>query len=284
MKNNLIKSELNVNNNKVSVIRIGTEEYISLTDLARYADEDEPIQNWMRNKDVISFLGLWEKLNNENFKGVEFDTFKNEAGSNKFKISPQKWIKETNAIGIISKSGNNGGTFAHSDIALEFASWLSPEFKLYLIKEFERLKRNEAYQEKIDWNASRVLSKANYKIHTDAIKNSIVPNLITDIQKKHAYSTEADLLNVALFGMTAKEWKDKNQGLKGNQRDYADIRQLLVLCNLETINATMINDKITQSARLEKLNKIAIDQLKILENDENLTKLKTTEFMKIENK
>lgn len=287
MKNNLIKSELNVNNNKVSVIRIGTEEYISLTDLARYADEDEPrypIQNWMRNKDVISFLGLWEKLNNENFKGVEFDTFKNGAGSNKFKISPQKWIKETNAIGIISKSGNNGGTFAHSDIALEFASWLSPEFKLYLIKEFERLKRNEAYQEKIDWNASRVLSKANYKIHTDAIKNSIVPNLITDIQKKHAYSTEADLLNVALFGMTAKEWKDKNQGLKGNQRDYADIRQLLVLCNLETINATMINDKITQSARLEKLNKIAIDQLKILENDENLTKLKTTEFMKIENK
>lgn len=287
MKNNLIKSELNVNNNKVSVIRIGTEEYISLTDLARYADEDEPrypIQNWMRNKDVISFLGLWEKLNNDNFKGVEFDTFKNEAGSNKFKISPQKWIKETNAIGIISKSGNNGGTFAHSDIALEFASWLSPEFKLYLIKEFERLKRNEAYQEKIDWNASRVLSKANYKIHTDAIKNSIVPNLITDIQKKHAYSTEADLLNVALFGMTSKEWKDKNQGLKGNQRDYADIRQLLVLCNLETINATMINDKITQSARLEKLNKIAIDQLKILENDENLTKLKTTEFMKIENK
>lgn len=287
MKNNLIKSELNVNNNKVSVIRIGTEEYISLTDLARYADEDEPrypIQNWMRNKDVISFLGLWEKLNNENFKGVEFDTFKNEAGSNKFKISPQKWIKETNAIGIISKSGNNGGTFAHSDIALEFASWLSPEFKLYLIKEFERLKRNEAYQEKIDWNASRVLFKANYKIHTDAIKNSIVPNLITDIQKKHAYSTEADLLNVALFGMTSKEWKDKNQGLKGNQRDYADIRQLLVLCNLETINATMINDKITQSARLEKLNKIAIDQLKILENDENLTKLKTTEFMKIENK
>ena len=287
MKNNLIKSELNVNDKKVNVIRIGTEEYISLTDLARYADEDEPrypIQNWMRNKDVISFLGLWEKLNNENFKGVEFDTFKNEAGSNKFKISPQKWIKETNAIGIISKSGNNGGTFAHSDIALEFASWLSPEFKLYLIKEFERLKRNEAYQEKIDWNASRILSKANYKIHTNAIKKSIVPNLVTDNQKKHAYSTEADLLNVALFGMTAKEWKDKNSELKGNQRDYADIRQLLVLCNLETINATMINDKIAKPTRLEKLNKIAIEQLKILENDENLTKLKTTEFMKIENK
>ena len=210
MKDNLIKTEMNVNNNKINVMRIGNEEYISLTDLARYADEDDPrypIQNWMRNKDVISYLGLWEKLNNENFKGVEFDTFKNEAGSNKFKISPQKWIKETNAIGIISKSGNNGGTFAHSDIALEFASWLSPEFKLYLIKEFERLKRNEAYQEKIEWNASRVLSKANYRIHTDAIKNSIIPNLVTDFQKKLIYPTEADLLNVALFGMTAKEWK-----------------------------------------------------------------------------
>ena len=184
MKNNLIKSELNVNNNKVSVIRIGTEEYISLTDLARYADEDEPrypIQNWMRNKDVISFLGLWEKLNNENFKGVEFDTFKNEAGSNKFKISPQKWIKETNAIGIVSKSGRyDGGTFAHPDIAFEFASWLSPEFKLYLIKEFERLKSNEMYQQKIEWHANRLLSKLNYVVYTNPVKNYIVPTLTED--------------------------------------------------------------------------------------------------------
>ena len=227
MKDNLIKTEMNVNNNKINVMRIGNEEYISLTDLARYADEDDPrypIQNWMRNKDVISYLGLWEKLNNENFKGVEFDTF-----------------KETNAIGIISKSGNNGGTFAHSDIALEFASWLSPEFKLYLIKEFERLKRNEAYQEKIEWNASRVLSKANYRIHTDAIKNSIIPNLVTDFQKKLIYPTEADLLNVALFGMTAKEWKEKNPNLKGNQRDYADIRQILENNkNLEELNTNSI--------------------------------------------
>ena len=237
-------------------------------------------------KSFFEFYSLWEELNNKNFNSVESHRIKiEEVGYNRFTMTPSRWKKDFNAIGIIPSSGKySAGTFAHSDIALEFASWLSPEFKLYLIKEFERLKRNEAYQEKIDWNASRVLSKANYKIHTDAIKNSIVPNLITDIQKKHAYSTEADLLNVALFGMTAKEWKDKNQGLKGNQRDYADIRQLLVLCNLETINATMINDKITQSARLEKLNKIAIDQLKILENDENLTKLKTTEFMKIENK
>ncbi len=240
----------------------------------------------MSNKNSFEFYSLWEELNNENFNSVESHRIKiEEVGYNRFTMTPSRWKKDFNAIGIIPSSGKySAGTFAHSDIALEFASWLSPEFKLYLIKEFERLKRNEAYQEKIDWNASRILSKANYKIHTDAIKKSIVPNLVTDNQKKHAYSTEADLLNVALFGMTAKEWKDKNSGLKGNQRDYADIRQLLVLCNLETINATMINDKIAKPTRLEKLNKIAIEQLKILENDENLTKLKTTEFIKIENK
>lgn len=289
MKENLIKTEMNVNNEKISVMRIGNEEYISLTDLAKYANPTDPsgvIRNWMSNKNSFEFYSLWEELNNENFNSVESHRIKiEEVGYNRFTMTPSRWKKDFNAIGIIPSSGKySAGTFAHSDIALEFASWLSPEFKLYLIKEFERLKRNEAYQEKIDWNASRILSKANYKIHTDAIKKSIVPNLVTDNQKKHAYSTEADLLNVALFGMTAKEWKDKNSGLKGNQRDYADIRQLLVLCNLENINAVMINDKIAQPTRLEKLNKIAIEQLKILENDENLTKLKTTEFMKIENK
>lgn len=289
MKDNLIKTEMNVNNEKISVMRIGNEEYISLTDLAKYANPTDPsgvIRNWMSNKNSFEFYSLWEELNNENFNSVESHRIKiEEVGYNRFTMTPSRWKKDFNAIGIIPSSGKySAGTFAHSDIALEFASWLSPEFKLYLIKEFERLKRNEAYQEKIDWNASRILSKANYKIHTDAIKKSIVPNLVTDNQKKHAYSTEADLLNVALFGMTAKEWKDKNSELKGNQRDYADIRQLLVLCNLENINATMINDKIAQPTRLEKLNKIAIEQLKILENDENLTKLKTTEFMKIENK
>ena len=287
MKENLIKTEMNVNNEKISVMRIGNEEYISLTDLAKYANPTDPsgvIRNWMSNKNSFEFYSLWEELNNENFNSVESHRIKiEEVGYNRFTMTPSRWKKDFNAIGIIPSSGKySAGTFAHSDIALEFASWLSPEFKLYLIKEFERLKRNEAYQEKIDWNASRILSKANYKIHTDAIKKSIVPNLVTDNQKKHAYSTEADLLNVALFGMTAKEWKDKNSGLKGNQRDYADIRQLLVLCNLENINAVMINDKIAQPTRLEKLNKIAIEQLKILENDENLTKLKTTEFIKIE--
>ena len=289
MKENLIKTEMNVKNEKISVMRIGNEEYISLTDLAKYANSTDPsgvIRNWMSNKNSFEFYSLWEELNNENFNSVESHRIKiEEVGYNRFTMTPSRWKKNFNAIGIIPSSGKySAGTFAHSDIALEFASWLSPEFKLYLIKEFERLKRNEAYQEKIDWNASRILSKANYKIHTDAIKKSIIPNLVTDNQKKHAYSTEADLLNVALFGMTAKEWKDKNSRLKGNQRDNADIRQLLVLCNLETINATMINDKIAQPIRLEKLNKIAIEQLKILENDENLNKLKTTEFMKIENK
>ena len=207
MKKDIVRAELKVAERKVSVLRVENKDYISLTDLARYADEDEPrypIQNWMRNKDVLSYLGLWESIYNKNFKRVEFDTFKNEAGSNKFKISPQKWVKETNAIGIISKSGNNGGTYAHPDIAFEFASWLSPEFKLYLITEFERLKRNEAYQNKVEWHVNRVLAKANYLIQTDAIKNNIVPNL-TDKQKNYIYAEEADVLNVALFGMTSKE-------------------------------------------------------------------------------
>jgi len=185
MKKDFINAEINVVNNRVRILRANQNDYISLTDLAKYANPEEPkipIQTWMRNKNVVSFLGLWEKLHNINFKGIEFTTFENEAGKNSFYLSPQKWIKETNAIGIISKSGNSGGTYAHSDIALEFASWLSPEFKLYLIQEFERLKSNEAYQQKIEWHANRVLTKVNYLIHTDAIKNNIVPNL-TDKQK-----------------------------------------------------------------------------------------------------
>lgn len=275
MKQEITKSELEVNDNKIKVITIDNKEFISLTDLARYADEDDPrypIQNWLRNKDVIAYLGLWEKLNNENFKGVEFDAFKNEAGSNKFKISPQKWIKETNAIGIISKSGNNGGTYARSDIALEFASWLSPEFKLYVIQEFERLKRNEAYQYKMDWTANRMLAKTNYRIHTDSIKQNIVPKL-TDKQKMYVYAEEADVLNVALFGMTAKEWKEKNPNLKGNIRDYTDLKHLLILCNLENTNAELINDNISQKERLIKLNNSAIRQMKVLKSDKTIKEL-----------
>ena len=277
MENNIINTEIYVEKNKVSVIRTNNNEYISLTDLARYANPDEPkipVQAWMRNKDVIAYLGLWEKLNNENFKGHKFETFENEAGKNSFYMSPQKWIKETNAIGIISKSGNNGGTFAHSDIAFEFASWLSPEFKLYLIQEFERLKKNEAYQYKIEWNANRILSKVNYLVHTDAIKTNIVP-VLTEEQKRYIYSEEADVLNVALFGMTAKQWRTQNPNLaeKGNIRDYTDLLHLVILSNLENINAELINTGISQSERLIKLNESARRQMKVLENNKGIKEL-----------
>ena len=275
MNKEIIKSEINVNNNKISVMRIGNKEYISLTDLARYANPEEPkipIQTWMRNKDVIAYLGLWEKLNNDNFKGVEFTTFESSAGKNSFYMSPQKWIQKTNAIGIISRSGNNGGTYACSDIALEFASWLSPEFKLYVIQEFERLKRNEAYQYKMDWTASRMLAKTNYLIHTDSIKENIIPKL-TEKQKQYVYAEEADVLNVALFGMTAKEWKNKFPNNEGNIRDYTDLKHLLILCNLENTNAELINDGISQKERLIKLNNSAIRQMKILENDKSIKEL-----------
>ena len=227
MNKDTIKSKMIVNNKRINVLRIDNKDYISLTDLARYADNEEPrlpIRDWMRNKDVISYLGLWEQLNNENFKGGEFATFKNEAGSNKFKMSPQKWIRETNAIGIISKSGRyDGGTFAHPDIAFEFASWLSPEFKLYVIQEFQRLKKNESYKNKIEWHANRVLAAANYLVHSDAIKTFIVPTL-TEKQKKFVYANEADVLNVALFGMTAKEWRTSNPDRWYFRKHQGDLR------------------------------------------------------------
>lgn len=286
MNKEIVQSEINVNDNKIKVIRIGSKEYISLTDLARYANPEEPkvpIQTWMRNKDVIAYLGLWEKLNNENFKGHEFTTFENSAGRNSFYMSPQKWVKETNAIGIISKSGNNGGTYACSDIALEFASWLSPEFKLYVIQEFERLKKNEAYQYKLDWSANRMLAKTNYHIHTDSIKENIVPKL-TEKQKQYIYAEEADVLNVALFGMTAKEWREENPNLKGNIRDYTDLKHLLILWNLENTNAELINDNIPQKERLVKLNNSAIRQMKILENDKSIKELETLNKNLIETK
>ena len=281
MNNKNIKAQMVVKDQVINVIRIDDKEFISLTDLARYADEDDPrypIQNWMRNKDVISYLGLWESIHNENFKGVEFDTFKNEAGSNKFKISPQKWIRETNAIGMISKSGNNGGTYARSDIALEFASWLSPEFKLYVIQEFQRLKKNEAYQNKIDWHANRVLASVSYVVHTDAIKSIIVPTL-TEKQKKFVYAEEADVLNVALFGMTAKEWRESNPNLAedGNIRDYTDLLHLVILSNLENINAELIEMGIPQSERLVRLNDMAKKQMELLRKNKSLKNLEYIE-------
>lgn len=278
MSKDLVKTEINVIDNKIGIMRIGDVDYISLTDLARYADAEEPrlpIRDWMRNKEVISYLGLWESMNNKNFKGGEFATFKNEAGSNKFKMSPQKWIKETNAIGIVSKSGRyDGGTFAHPDIAFEFASWLSPEFKLYLIKEFERLKSNEMYQQKIEWHANRLLSKLNYVVHTDAVKNYIVPTL-TEEQKRFVYAEEADVLNVALFGMTAKEWRENNPELakKGNIRDYTDLLHLVILNNLENTNAEFIKLGMSQSERLISLNNSARNQMEILKNNNGIKEL-----------
>lgn len=244
-------------------------EYISLTDIARYKNPNEPkdvVKNWMRSKDTILFLGLWEQLNNPNFKGVEFDSFKNEAGTNAFTLSPQKWIESTNAIGIVSKSGRNGGTFAHSDIALEFASWISAEFKLYIIKDYKRLKADENNRLSLNWNLNSEISKLNYHIHTDAIKEIIVPT-ITKEQINFVYANEADLLNVALFGQTAKEWRTKNLDKKGNIRDFATIEQLLVLANLESINAELIRMNMKQDVRLIKLNQIAINQLKVLINN-----------------
>ena len=225
----------------------------------------------------IEFLALWGQMHNPNLKGVEIDSFKAEAGTHFFTMSPQRWIKETNAIGIISKSGKNGGTYAHPDIAFEFASWISPEFNLYLITEFERLKKDESYQKKINWSVRRELAKTNYRIHTDIIKENLIPKL-TESQKSYAYASEADILNVALFGMTAKEWKDKNPNVSGNMRDYANILQLVILSNLENVNAELINQGMEQSKRLERLNEIAKKQFQTLQNSKSIEKIENLPF------
>lgn len=275
MKEEIAKTKIKVKDNMVGIIRIGDIDYISLTDLARYKNPIEPkdvVKNWLRAKTNIEFLALWEQMHNPNVKGVEIDTFKNEAGTHYFTMSPQRWIKETNAIGIISKSGNNGGTYAHPDIAFEFASWISPEFNLYLITEFERLKQNESYKNKIEWSVRRELAKTNYRIHTDSIKENIVPTL-TEKQKQYVYANEADMLNVALFGMTAKEWKDKNPNLDGNMRDFANVLQLVILSNLENINSEFIKQGMNQKQRLERLNDIAKKQIEILENNNGIKKI-----------
>ncbi|MEO6844628.1 MAG: KilA-N domain-containing protein [Ginsengibacter sp.] len=256
---------------------VNDEDYISLTDMARYRDADRTnyiIQNWLRTRSAIEFCGLWEQLNNPTFKGIEFDAFKNEAGANSFSLTPQKWIETTNAIGIISKSGRYGGTFAHRDIAFEFASWISAEFKLYLITEFQRLKKDENNRLKLDWNLQRTLAKVNYRIHTDAIKENLVPKELSKQQVNFVYANEADLLNVALFGRTAKQWREQNPNTEGNVRDTATLEQLVVLSNLESINAVLIHQGHNQSERLLQLNKIAITQMKSLMNSSQLKKLK----------
>ena len=249
-------------------IHINKDDYFSLTDIARYKNPDAPadvVKNWLRRKDTIEFIGLWERLNNPDFNVVEFDQFKNEAGHNYFTLSPKKWIEGVNAIGLVSKAGKyNAGTYAHKDIALQFASWISPEINLYIIKEFQRLKAEE--QKQLDWSVKRELAKINYRIHTDAIKdNIIIPHEISKEQATFVYASEADVLNVALFGMTAKEWRDKNPDKKGNIRDYATIEQLLVIANMESYNAILIEQNVSQSERLKQLNAMAISQLRVLQ-------------------
>ena len=238
-------------------------EYISITDIARYKSDDPTavIQNWMRNRDVIEFLGLWETLHNSNFKPLEFEGFKNQAGANAFTMSPKKWIETTNAIGIVSKSGRYGGTYAHSDIAFEFASWISPEFKLYIIKDYKRLKSEENSRLSLNWNLNRELSKLNYRIHTDAIKANLIPPELTSAQISYTYASEADMLNVVLFGKTAKQWRDENQNETGNIRDQATIYQLLVLSNMESYNAILIQQGKSQAERMKLLHELAVQQM-----------------------
>lgn len=283
--NDKIITKMHVKDNLVKVMRVNGVDYISLTDLARYKNSNNPgdvIIKWMSNKSSFDFYSLWEELFNEDFKLAEFREFKNDAANNSFTMSPSRWISFTNSKGFISKRGKyDGGTFAHPDIALEFASWIDPAFKLYLIKEFERLKHNETYQERIEWSVRRSLSKTNYRIHTDSIKENIVPTL-TDKQKLFIYANEADVINVALFGMTAKEWRENNPDKEGNIRDYTDILHLVVLSNLEVLNASMIENNISQKDRLEKLNTTARRQINILTNDSNvigITKLDDTKMI-----
>lgn len=270
-------SKIIVQETEITFISKEIGEYISLTDIAKYRNPTEPfsvINNWMRSRSTIEFLGLWEKLNNSDFKPIEFERFKSEAGSNYFVLSPQRWIERTNAAGIISKSGRYGGTFAHTDIAFEFASWISSEFKLYLITEFKRLKQEENYRLQLEWNLQRTISKINYRIHTDAIKESLTPKEITKQQASFVYANEADLLNVALFGITAKEWRETNPDQKGNIRDNATLEQLVVLSNMESINALLIEQRLSQSDRLIQLNKVAITQMKSLTESNSIKKLK----------
>ena len=270
------KQEIIVQGFTIKTFKSNSGDYISLTDIARNKNENEPkdvVKNWMRSKSTIEFLGLWEQINNTTFKGVEFDSFVDEAGSNTFTLSPSKWIKNTNAIGIISKQGKNGGTYAHKDIAFEFASWVSSAFKLYLIKEFQRLKQDESDRLKLQWDFQRTLAKVNYKIHTDAIKENLIPYQLSGKQTSVIYANEADVLNIALFGKTAKQWRDDNPNEKGNIRDMANIEQLVVLSNLESINAMLIYHSIEQKERLIQLNTMAITQMKSLVENTIIKKL-----------
>lgn len=274
----MAKSKLiHVQGREIALISDKVNDYLSLTDMARYRDSERTnyiIQNWMRTRSAIEFCGLWEQLNNPAFKSIEFDAFKNESGSNSFALTPQKWIDATNAKGLISKSGRYGGTFAHRDIAFEFATWISAEFKFYFIKEFQRLKEEENDRLQLNWNLQRTLAKVNYRIHTDAIKEMIVPKLLEQKDIHLVYANEADLLNMALFGKTALQWRTENPNNKGNIRDEATIEQLVVLSNMESINSVLIHNGLSQPERLIQLNKMAIAQMKSLMQHTTIKSLK----------
>ena len=278
MANKPIKDTIHAKGFDIGIYTTDYEnEFISLTDIAKYKSDDPnaTICNWMRNRETLEFLGLWERLHNPDFKPLEFEGFKKEAGLNAFTMSPSKWINSVNATGITSKAGRYGGTYAHSDIAFEFGMWISPEFKIYLIKEFSRLKAEEQERLSSGWNLQRTLAKINYRIHTDAIKEHLIPEIVSAKQKSITYANEADLLNVALFGKTASEFRAENPNTKGNIRDEATLEQLVVLSNLESINALLIRDGLSQAERLEKLNKVAIEQLKSLLSHKSIKKLKS---------
>jgi hypothetical protein len=268
------KSTINVQGTAITILSKESDDFICLTDMAKKFGGDDLIHNWMRNRNTLEYIGIWEQIHNPDFKGVEFDTFKKEAGLNSFRLTPKKWVEATNAIGIQSRAGRyGGGTYAHKDLAFEFGSWLSPEFKLYLIKEFQRLKDDENQRLSLAWNLNRTLAKINYRIHTDAIKENIIPADITKEQQQIIYASEADVLNVAMFGKTALQWRKENAGLEGNIRDYSNIEQLLVLANLESMNAEFIRMELPQGERLKKLNRIAIQQLTSLTGNPNIKKL-----------
>ena len=263
-------AKFTVKDTEITVVKIKDEDYLCLTDMLKAKDGDFFITDWLRNRNTLEYIGIWEKVYNPSFNYGEFAIIKSQAGLNSFKISVKEFVEKTNAISIQAKAGRYGGTYAHKDIAFEFAMWISPEFKIYIVKEFQRLKEEE--QKLLGWSAKRELAKINYRIHTDAIKQNLIPPELSPTQKSFVYADEADMLNVAMFGMTAKQWREANQDLKGNIRDYATINQLICLSNMENLNAVFINDGMPQSDRLEKLNKIAIQQMKVLENieDKNL--------------
>jgi len=271
------KKKIEVKGTEISIFSEKTDDFISLTDIARYRDSERSdyiLQNWMRNRSTIEFMGLWEQFHNPDFNSIEFDGIKNMSGSNSFSLTPKRWIESTNAKGIVAKTGRYGGTYAHKDIAFEFASWLSAEFKFYLIKEFQRLKEDENDRLQLNWNLQRTLAKVNYHIHTDAIKENLIPTTLSKDKINFVYADEADMLNMALFGMTAKQWRDANPKAEGNIRDAANIEQLVVLSNMESINALLIHQGVQQSDRLKQLNSIAITQMKSLLQSRAIKKLK----------